>query len=57
MAVTTGGERQEENSSLVSLWGSYPIAEQSDDPCLGTEVQLLLKVMKPLGYFQGSYGT
>lgn len=50
-------ERQEENSSLVSLWRSYHILEQSDDPCLGAEVQMLLKVTKPPGYFQASYCT
>lgn len=45
-------KKQEENSFLVSLWRSYHILEQSDDPCLGAEVQMLLKVIKPPGYFQ-----
>lgn len=49
------GEGQEENSFLIPLWGSGHVLEWSGDPCLGTEVQTLLKVVKPSGYFQASY--
>jgi len=52
MVITTG---QGENSFLIPLRGFGHVLEQSGDPCLGTEVQTLLKVIKPSGYFQASY--